>query len=797
MRFCKNFKDICLEDSALVGGKNASLGQMINDLSKKNIKVPSGFAITVDAYWYYLDNAGARSLLQNIFSPLHDCQKNVDLKILQKTGKKARLLIKSLDIPSEISEEIYKAYKFLSQEAGTKDCSVAVRSSATAEDLPDASFAGQQDSYLNIKGFQSLLSAYKNCLASLFTDRAIAYRIEKGFDHFSVGLSVGVQLMVRSDLACSGVMFTIDTESGFKNSVIITGSYGLGESVVQGEVIPDEFHVFKPTLLQGYNAIIKKDCGLKQTKRIFGKSQIKPVLVKNVLKKDAQKYCLSDFEVMQLARMAIVIEDHYSALKGGWSPMDIEWAKDGLSGEIYIVQARPETIHSLDGGVHSFTRYHLKNSSQAKVLVTGQSVGQKIAIGKACLVASIDDIEKVKEGDVLVTRMTDPDWVPVMKKASAIITENGGRTCHAAIVSRELGIPAIVGATGALKKIKHGIGITVDCSSGSEGKVYDGQLEIYKSDTVLSSIKKSKVEVNVNIAAPEFAYSLSKLPVDGVGLARLEFIITNGIQVHPMACASPHLITHQNILKKVDYLSRNYLSPADFFVHNVAQGVATIAAAFYPRPVLVRFSDFKSNEYRGLLAGDLFEPDEENPMMGLRGASRYYHSLYAPAFQLECKAMHYVREVMGFTNVNLMVPFVRTVEEGKKVIDLLAQQGLKSQKNGLKIYMMCEIPSNVLLIEEFAQYFDAFSIGSNDLTQTTLSVDRDSGLLTALFDERDPAVMMMLQMAIQGAHKAGRKIGICGQAPSDHPAIADFLINCGIDSLSLNPDSVLPFLMKN
>ncbi len=797
MRFCKNFKEICLSDSAIVGGKNASLGQMINDLHTANIKVPAGFAVTVEAYWYFLDKAGARSLLQNIFEPLRSSEKNIDLKVLQKIGKKARSLITSLDVPHDLSQELYKAYQSLCEEAGSQDCSVAVRSSATAEDLPDASFAGQQDSYLNIKGFQSLLSAYKNCLASLFTDRAIAYRIEKGFDHFSVGLSVGVQLMVRSDLACSGVMFTIDTESGFKNSVIITGSYGLGESVVQGEVIPDEFHVFKPTLLQGYDSIIKKECGLKQTKRIFGKSQNHPVLVKSVLKKDAQKYCLSDNEVIELARMAVTIENHYSALKGSWSPMDIEWAKDGISGEMYIVQARPETIHSLDDGVHTFTRYYLKKSSQAKVLVTGQSVGQKIAIGNACVVSSINDIDKVKEGDVLVTRMTDPDWVPVMKKASAIITENGGRTCHAAIVSRELGIPAIVGATGALKKIKQGMGITVDCSSGSEGKVYDAQLEIEKTATVLSSIAKPKVAVNVNIAAPEFAYSLSKLPVDGVGLARLEFIITNSIQVHPMACVSSELITHKNVLKKVQYLARNYSNPADFFVHKVAQGVATIAAAFYPRPVLVRFSDFKSNEYRGLLGGSLFEPEEENPMMGLRGASRYYNSLYAPAFELECKAMKYVREVMGFHNVNLMVPFVRTVEEGKKIIDLLATHGLVSQKNGLQIYMMCEIPSNVLLIEEFAQYFDAFSIGSNDLTQTTLSVDRDSGLLTALFDERDPAVIMMLKMAIIGAHKAGKKIGICGQAPSDHPAIADFLIDVGIDSLSLNPDSVVPFLIRS
>ncbi len=799
MKFCKNFKDIRLTDVATVGGKNASLGQMIGDLGKKNISVPGGFAITADAYWHYLKNNGITQSLKSILNELKGSKEDIDLRLLQKVGKKARTLIVSADIPQDLIREITNAYQALCNVIGQKNCSVAVRSSATAEDLPDASFAGQQESYLNIQGIDSLLHAYRQCLASLFTNRAIAYRIEKGFDHFAVGLSVGVQQMVRSDLACSGVMFTIDTESGFKNSVIITGSYGLGESIVQGEVIPDEFHVFKTTLLEGFDPIIKKECGSKATKRIFGKTQKQPVLIKNVSKKEAQTYCLTDTEVIELARMAITIEDHYSQLKNGWCPMDIEWAKDGHSGKLFIVQSRPETVHSMEdaGGVqHSIKTYTLKGAQQAKVLVTGQSVGQKIAAGKARVVASIDDIESVQPGDILVTRMTDPDWVPVMKKAAAIITENGGRTCHAAIVSRELGIPAIVGAAGALKKIKNGSGVTVDCSSGSDGKVYDRELEISVKTTILSSLKKPKVGVNVNIAAPDYAYALSSLPVDGVGLARLEFIITNGVQVHPMACAVPNTITSKKILARVHDLARDYKTPADFFVHKVAQGVATIAAAFYPRPVLVRFSDFKSNEYRGLLGGELFEPHEENPMIGLRGASRYYHPSYAPAFELECKAMRYVRETMGFTNVNLMIPFVRTVPEAKKVVDLLKQQGLASKKGGLQIYMMCELPSNVLLIEEFARYFDGFSIGSNDLTQTTLSVDRDSGLLTALFDERDPAVMMMLKMAIVGAHKAGRPIGICGQAPSDYPEIAQFLIECGIDSLSLNPDSVLPFLMR-
>jgi pyruvate,water dikinase len=798
MKFCKNFKDIRLSDGPAVGGKNASLGQMIGDLSKKNITVPGGFAITADAYWYYLEQNGITQKLQAILKDLKSQKKDIDLKLLQKIGKKARMLLESATLPEELAAQITKLYQDLCTEVRQKNCSVAVRSSATAEDLPDASFAGQQESYLNICGVDSLLHAYKKCLASLFTNRAIAYRIEKGFDHFAVALSVGVQQMVRSDLACSGVMFTIDTESGFKNSVIITGSYGLGESVVQGEVVPDEFHVFKPTLLLGFDPIIKKECGSKATERVFGKTQKQPVLIKNVTKKRAQQYCLTDKEVVELARMAITIEDHYSQLKGGWCPMDIEWAKDGISGKLFIVQSRPETVHSLeiDTDQHVIKTYALKGAQKAKVLVTGQSIGQKIATGIARVVLSIDDMDCVQEGDILVTRMTDPDWVPVMKKAAAIITENGGRTCHAAIVSRELGIPSIVGATGALRTIKNGMSITVDCSTGSEGKVYDQELEVSVTTTVLSSLKKPKAKVNVNIAAPEYAYALSGLPVDGVGLARLEFIIANGVQVHPMVCADPSAITSKKILTKVHDLTRDYKTPADFFVHKVAQGVATIAAAFYPRPVLVRFSDFKSNEYRGLLGGELFEPYEENPMMGLRGASRYYHASYEAAFKLECKAMRYVRESMGFTNVNVMVPFVRTVPEAEKVVNLIAQQGLVSKKDGLQIYMMCELPSNVLLIEDFAKHFDGFSIGSNDLTQTTLSVDRDSGVLTALFDERDPAVMMMLKMAIVGAHKAKKPIGICGQAPSDYPAIAQFLIDCGIDSLSLNPDSVLPFLMR-
>lgn len=792
MKYIKEFEKLTLKDIPEVGGKNASLGQMIRDLGSQGVDVPSGFAVTASAYWLHLEENHLLEKLKKLLKPL---KKQSNLKTLAQIGKQARKLIASAPLPTQLAEEITQAYKIMCKESGMVDCSVAVRSSATAEDLPDASFAGQQETYLNVSGIKNVLEACRKSMASLFTDRAIIYRMEKGFDHFDVALSVGIQYMVRSDLACAGVMFTIDTETGFKESVIITSSYGLGEAVVKGEVVPDEFHVFKPTHRKGYHSIIRKECGSKKVKKIFGTGR-NPVVNKKVDKKDAELFSLTDNEVLKLADVAVIIEDHYSKLKGSFCPMDIEWAKDGKNNKLYIVQARPETVHTTQAKGHEIVTYKIKNRREAQVLVEGQSIGQQVAQGKACIIRNVKDIQKMRTGDILITRITDPDWVPIMKKAAAIVTESGGRTCHAAIVSRELGIPAIVGAAGAMKKIKDGQAITIDCSQGSDGIVYSGELEIQKVVTEVKTIKKPPVKVLLNIASPDLAYQLSDLPVDGVGLARVEFIIANDIQVHPMAFIDPQAVTDKKVAQKIQEKTIGYKDPQDYFIEKLAQGVATIAASFYPRFVLVRFSDFKSNEYRGLLGGDVFEPVEENPMIGWRGASRYYHPNYQPAFELECEAIRYARDAMGLDNINVMIPFVRTLEEAKKVIAILKSRDLISGKNGLKIYMMCELPSNVLLIEEFAKHFDGFSIGSNDLTQTTLSVDRDSGLLSALFDERDPAVKMMLEMAIKGAHKKKKPIGICGQAPSDHPDIAQFLIKQKIDSLSLNPDTVLPFLLS-
>ncbi len=793
MQYIKNFSALTLTDIPSVGGKNASIGQMIQDLQKMSVRVPGGFAITVDAYWAVLEANKLVAPLKKILAPV---KKNSSMKILQAAGKKARSLIEHATMPEAVTSEIKRAYQELCKEKKQADCSVAVRSSATAEDLPEASFAGQQDTYLNVMGADEVVKAVRNCMASLFTDRAIIYRLEKGFDHFAVGLSVGIQYMVRSDLAASGVMFTLDTESGFKDAIVVTSSYGLGESVVRGEVVPDEFHVFKTTLEKGFSPIIKKERGSKKIQKVF-KPRSSGISTKAVPAAQASQFSLTDAEVLELATYGLVIEKHYSKLKNSWSPMDIEWAKDGKDGKLYIVQARPETIYApQDKHQQVMTTYQVKKTAGAKVLVEGQSIGQKVAQGPARIVKTVHDMARVKPGDILVTYMTDPDWVPVMKRAAGIITESGGRTCHAAIVSRELGIPALVGAAGALHALKDGQQITLDCSGGSQGYVYAGVLPVKVTHTELKTIKKAPVSLYVNIAAPDQAYKTAQLPVDGVGLARLEFIINNQVQAHPMAFIEPEKIKDKktrDILKK---LTAGYKKPQEFFIEKIAQGIGTIAAAFYPRSVLVRFSDFKSNEYRGLLGGTYFEPVEENPMMGLRGASRYYDPLYAPAFELECEAVRYARETMGLTNINVMVPFVRTAKEAAKVIEIVASHGLVSKKGGLQIFMMCEIPSNVILLEDFAKHFDGFSIGSNDLTQTTLSVDRDSGLLAPLFNEQDPAVMWMLKEAITRAKRAKKPIGICGQAPSDHPEIAQFLIQEGITSLSLNPDSVIPFLMR-
>ncbi len=792
MKYTRDLATLQMKDVGLVGGKNASLGQIIGNLSTKGIRVPGGFALTAEAYRLHITENKLKKPLQDTLKLL---PKGYSLKALQKVGKQARLLIEQAPLPDVIEREIISAYEQLCLTAKQKNCSVAVRSSATAEDLPDASFAGQQETFLNVTGAKNVVAACKKSMASLFTDRAIVYRIEKKFDHFAVALSVGVQLMVRSDKASAGVMFTIDTEGGFKDALVIASAYGLGESVVQGDVVPDEFHVFKPMLAQGKRPLIKKELGAKERERVFARGK-SSVSVKKVSPARAQKFSLTDDEIFELAQYGMIIEDYYSKLRGSWCPMDIEWAKDGINKKLYIVQARPETVHA-----QKFTdeqvleMYSVQGSKNAPIISRGQSIGGMAATGIARIINTPKEADTVKKGDIIVTTMTDPDWVPVMKRVAGIITQSGGRTCHAAIVSRELGIPAIVGAHDALKSIKDGQEITMDCSAGAEGVVYGKKLAVSVKKISLKTLKKSPVPIQVNMAAPDRAYQTAKLPVVGVGLARLEFIISNQVRIHPMGCVRPQAIKDAKTRTLLKQLTASYKNPQDFFIKKVAEGVGMIAAAFYPRPVLVRLSDFKSNEYRNLVGGSWFEPIEENPMMGLRGAARYTHELYAPAFELECKAIKYAREQMGLTNINIMIPFVRTLTEAQKTRELLKKHGLSSGDQGLQVYMMCEIPSNVILLEQFAKYFDGFSIGSNDLTQTTLSVDRDSGLLASIFDERDPAVMFMLQAAIEAAKRAKKPIGICGQAPSDHPDIAAFLIKHGISSLSLNPDSVLPFMM--
>ena len=794
MKYIKYFEDIRLSDVGTVGGKNASLGEMITQLSSQGIRIPTGFATTADAYWYYLNENQLVEKMKQLMKQLYDSD---DVVVLQKVGLKIRELIINGHMPDDLAQEIKDAYHELSQRYGVNATDVAVRSSATAEDLPKASFAGQQDTFLNISGEVHLLEACKKSIASLFNDRAIIYRNDQGFDHFKVALSVGVQKMVRSDGAVSGVAFSLDTESGFKDVVMIEASYGLGESVVQGIVTPDEYMVHKPTLALGYAPIIKKMCGEKKTKIIYSHDADKTVKTVDVSREDQHKFCLSDKEIIELSKFVVTIEKYYSALKNSWSPMDIEWAKDADDGKIYIVQARPETIYSNKKEL-VLEQYIISEDSEKKkeVLVTGLSIGRKIISGIARVVKGVQDIGKVLDGDIIVTEMTDPDWVPVMKRAAGIVTNRGGRTCHAAIVSRELSIPAIIGTKIGTDVIKSGDTITLDCFHGSVGTVYKGKLEYKVQETVLVDIPKPPVSVMVNIADPDRALRTSFLPVSGVGLARLEFIVTNFIKIHPMAVVHPERVEDAAIREEINSLTAAYENKPDFFVEHIAQGVGMIAAAFYPRPVIVRLSDFKTNEYRNLLGGSYFEPVEENPMIGFRGASRYYHEQYKEAFALECQALLRVRTVMGFKNVKIMVPFVRTVREAQLVTDEMARYGLARGNDGLELVMMCEVPSNVIIIDQFSNYFDGFSIGSNDLTQLVLGVDRDSAVLAPLFDERDEAVKRMMAMAIEGAHKAGRSIGICGQGPSDYPEVADFLIKTGIDSLSLNSDSVLPFLMS-
>jgi pyruvate, water dikinase len=802
------FEEVGIADIPLVGGKNASLGEMIQQLTPKGVRVPTGFATTAHAYRYFIKGAGLEEKLRELFSDL-DVE---DVNNLRIRGKQARSLLLNTPFPQDLQDAIASAYLKLCERYGytTELCArfepgyqerckqdsvavdVAVRSSATAEDLPDASFAGQQETYLNVFGVQDVIDACHRCFASIFTDRAISYRTIKGFDHFNVALSVGVQKMVRSDLASSGVMFSIDTETGFKNAALVTAAYGLGENVVQGAVNPDEYFVFKPTLKQGYRPILEKRLGSKEIKMIYDIGGTK--LTKNVPvpESEQKKYALNDEEILLLARWACIIEDHYSEVRGQYTPMDIEWAKDGLTGELYIVQARPETVQSQKSG-SVLKSYQLKGTSE--VLITGRAVGEMIGQGKANVILDVHKIDEFAAGQVLVTNKTDPDWEPIMKKASAIVTNQGGRTCHAAIIAREMGIPAIVGCGNATGVLTSGQEVTISCSEGEQGRVYAGLVPFEVQETQLGNLPRTRTKILMNVGNPEEAFGLSSIPCDGVGLARLEFIIANHIKAHPLALLHFDQLDDALVKREIYKMTYLYERKADFFVEKLAHGVGMIAAAFYPNPVVVRLSDFKSNEYANLLGGKQFEPNEENPMIGWRGASRYYDEKYRDAFALECHAIKRVRDEMGLINVIPMIPFCRTPDEGRKVLAEMEKHGLKRGENGLQVYVMCEIPSNVILADQFSEVFDGFSIGSNDLTQLTLGLDRDSALVAHIFDERNEGVKQMVRMVIEKAKKNGRKIGICGQAPSDYPEFAKFLVELGIDSMSLNPDSLMKTLL--
>lgn len=782
------FNAVGIADIPLVGGKNASLGEMIQQLSSQGVKVPTGFATTAYAYRYFITGAGLEVKLRKIFADL-DVE---DMANLQECGKQARSLMLETPFPLELQEAIAKSYQNLCQEYSI-DTDVAVRSSATAEDLPDASFAGQQETYLNVHGIKSVLESCHKCFASIFTDRAISYRQMRGFDHFEVALSVGIQKMVRSDLASSGVMFSIDTETGFQNAALITAAYGLGENIVQGAVNPDEYLVFKPTLKQGYKPILQKRLGTKEIKMVYDLGGSKLTKNISVPQLERHQFALNDQEILQLAEWTCIIEDHYSQVRGMATPMDIEWAKDGITGELFIVQARPETVQSQKSKTVLRT-YQLQEKSQ--VLLTGRSVGEMIGQGKARVILDVPDINLFQAGEVLVTNRTDPDWEPIMKKASAIVTNSGGRTCHASIIAREMGIPAIVGCGNATTVLETGQEITVSCAEGETGQVYAGLLNFEIQELPLDNLPRTRTKIMMNVGNPEEALGLTAIPNDGVGLARMEFIIANHIKAHPLALLHFDELEDELAKYKISELTAQYEDKAEFFIAKLAQGIGTIAAAFYPKPVIVRLSDFKSNEYANLLGGRQFEPKEENPMIGWRGASRYYDPRYREGFALECQAMKRVREEMGLTNMILMVPFCRTPQEGEQVLAEMAKNGLVKGENGLEVYVMCELPSNVLLADEFSQVFDGFSIGSNDLTQLTLGLDRDSELVAHLFDERNEAVKRIIAKAITTVKQNNRKIGICGQAPSDYPEFARFLVEQGIDSISLNPDSVIKTMLE-
>jgi len=785
MEFIKFFSEINNKDVAIVGGKNASLGEMYQKLTPLGILVPNGFAITAKAYFYLLERGGIKEKIKELL----DGVDSLDIGVLNSRSKAIRELIFATPIPKDMQDEILEAYKRLSSEYGASSVDVAVRSSATAEDLPDASFAGQQDTYLNVQGESSLIHYIKLCFASLFTTRAISYRQSRGFSHFDVGLSVCIQKMVRSDKASSGVMFSIDTESGFEDVVLITSSWGLGENVVGGVVNPDEFYVYKPKLKEGFSPIIKRTLGTKELKMIYAnKDSSKNTLNIETTPLERDSFSINDSEILELAKMAITIEEHYSKEAGHYQPMDIEWAKDGIDNRLYIVQARPETVQSQKKELTQ-ERYILEPKGQ-RVLTSGIAVGSKIGLGKVRKIESLDAIDEFKAGEVLVTDITDPDWEPAMKIASAVVTNRGGKTCHAAIVAREIGVPAIVGCGNATDVLKSDMEVTVDCSSGEIGKVYEGKVD-FKVEQISSEYKELKTKIYVNIGNPSRAFSFSGLPVDGVGLARMEFIINNYIKVHPLALKETYYGKVLSSSKEIAKIISPYSDAKEFFIKKISEGVGMIAAAFYPRPVIVRTSDFKSNEYKKMIGGAEFEPEEENPMLGFRGASRYYSDVYKEAFAWECEALKYVRNSMGLDNVKLMVPFVRTPEEGKKVLALMRENGLVQGENGLEIYTMCEIPSNVILAKEFLKDFDGYSIGSNDLTQLTLGVDRDSDLVSHIFDERNKAMKKQFKKVIKACKKAKKYVGICGQAPSDYPEVAEFLVKKGIDSISLNADSVL------
>jgi len=784
-----------MSDLAQVGGKNASLGEMIGNLAQLGVSVPGGFATTAQAYQDYLEKSGLARRIQERLASL-DVE---DVDALTAAGGEIRGWIVDTALPADLDQAIRDAYAELCKRAAAvetsgdpgqaqqyPDIAVAVRSSATAEDLPDASFAGQQETFLNVTGIEDVLHKVKEVFASLYNDRAIAYRVHHGFKHEDVFLSAGVQLMVRSDIGASGVLFTLDTESGFRDAVFITASYGLGEMVVQGAVNPDEFYVYKPTLREGKPAILRRHLGAKQQQMVYSNKPGERVTVVETSHADRTRFCISDEDVSELARQALTIEEHYGR------PMDIEWGKDGATGKLYILQARPETVKSRSGATQ-IERFHMKE--RGKVLAEGRSIGQKIGAGTARVIRTIKDMNRVQPGDVLVADMTDPDWEPVMKRAAAIVTNRGGRTCHAAIIARELGVPAVVGTGNALDAIPDGAEVTISCAEGDTGFIYEGKLAFERVTADLGAMPPAPLKIMMNVANPERAFDFAMLPNAGIGLARLEMIIASHIGVHPMALLE-YDKQDAETRRQIDERIAGYAGPVEFYVERLAEGIATIAASVAPKPVIVRLSDFKSNEYANLLGGKRYEPHEENPMIGFRGASRYVSPDFEPAFALECQAMKKVRDEMGLTNVWAMIPFVRTTGEGRKVIEVLARHGLKQGENGLKIIMMCEVPSNALLADEFLDIFDGFSIGSNDLTQLTLGLDRDSGIVASLFDERDPAVKKLLSMAIQAAKRRGKYIGICGQGPSDHADLAEWLMEQGIESVSLNPDTVVDTWLK-